>query len=292
MPLISDEDWAAQQGQMGLQPVGHPDGLRMTPHEFEPPRRTGVPSGAEMFGTDEPGARLTEPTSSEIWSAAFDKENDVLNVARYLNRQTDFGPADHEHNPLDVIKGTELEQYRDSFLTSRNAAETNAIKESLERQLENNRILSAGGAVEAFLAVGAASVLSPTTLMPFGTVLKGARLGRAALQTAMRTGAWTGAAIGAQELALQSVQETRTLNESLFNVGAGVVLGSLLGAGASAFGSRRLARVSAAIDRDIAAARAIREGVPDSLRPIDAGAEFDRLYSGGRPAPGPTRFHV
>lgn len=280
MPLISDEDWSAQQGQMGLQPVGHPDGLRMTPHEFEAPRRTNVPAGAEMFGTDEPGAPVTTPSSSEVWSSAFEKENDVLNVARYLNRETDFGPVDPEHNPLDVIKGTELEEYRDSFLTSRNAAETNAIKESLERQLENNRILAAGGAVEAFLAMGVASVLSPTTLLPFGTVMRGARLGRAALQTAGRTGAWTGAAIGAQEVVLQSVQETRTLNESLLNVGSGVVLGGLLGAGASAFGSRRLAKVSAAIDRDIATARAIKDGT------LDAGAEFDRFVGGGRPAPG------
>lgn len=243
MPLISEEEHAAQEGRLGLRPVGHPEGLTVTRHPFSPP----LPGEEER----------KPPTWGETFGAAFDLENDVYNVARRMS-EPDYGPADPEHNPLDVIKGTPAELYRDRFLTARNATETEAIKARIGRELESRRILEEAG-LAGFGAAMVAGVLSPTSLLPFGAVYRGYRMGSAAARTALHTGAWGAGAIGIQEAALHSAQETRTLMESLIAVGGGAVLGGLLGAGASAFSTRTLARASRQIDADLATVRALRQ---------------------------------
>ncbi len=255
MPLISEEDYAAQQSPLGMRPVGHPQGLTVTRHEWSPPISEGGTPQSDAMGYKE------TPTSGEMWRSAFEQENDVYAVARRMIEPSDYGPADPEHNPLDVIKGTPAEEYRDRFLTSRNRAETEAIKSRIDRELDNRRILDASG----WAGIGsqmAAGLLSPTVLLPFGTVARGFQVGPAMAKTMMRTGAWAAGGIGLQELALHSAQETRTLNESLLAVGGGFVLGSLLGAGASAFKSHQLAKASRQIDADLATIRQLKADAP------------------------------
>lgn len=170
------------------------------------------------------------PSLSEIGSAAFGLNNDVVNAMDYLSRPT-FA-RERDHNPLDIIKGSKYEtNYLDNFVGSQSAAETRSIMSRLDRE-EQERGVMANSGVTGFLMSMGAGALSPTTLIPIGGwIARGATLakaGRIAL-AAGEAGIATGAAVALQEGVLHTAQETRTTEESAWNIAGSIVLGGVLG---------------------------------------------------------------
>jgi len=225
--------------------------------EFPPPAdlsaATGPPLGAAGNPGSGPGA--VPPEHPSLFGAAFGLDNDVVAALDLIARPQ--YPLDPDHNPLDIIAGSHYEAvYLDRFLGSRSEAETRAIMARIDREEADRRRL-AGTGVAGILAHVAAGIASPTTLIPVGGWLgAAARTGRAARigLTAAETAGVAAAAVGAQEAVLQAGQETRTLEESFYNVAGAAIIGGLLGGAVGAFSRGAVDELAGRI-RDIPATR-------------------------------------
>ena len=106
----------------------------------------------------------------------------------------------------------------------------------------------------------AAGTLDLPILIPGGGVVRSVKGGYAIGASALGVGAAAGAGVGVQEAALHASQETRPMSESYVNIGAGVVLGSLLGGGAASILSNAERRTAARAMSKIESG----EGVPST----------------------------
>lgn len=133
---------------------------------------------------------------------------------------------DPSYHPFDDVAG--YEDFADRFVDSGSAAETAYIKQRIDtEQADRDTLRRAGGwGLAATLASGATD---PATILAMA--IPGAGEARGA--SLLRTVATQIAGDAATELAFHGVQETRTLEESAINVGAGAVLTGLVGTLAS-----------------------------------------------------------
>lgn len=176
--------------------------------------------------------RAPAPTLAATIGAAFGADNTVVNAFTYL-RDTIGTPneVDPSYNPWEDIKGTPYEEHWSSFAGSNNRRFTEVLKARIDREEENRRTVAAAGGWGTVASI-AASVIDPTILIPIGGEVAAAGKGAYAIgRSAVRVGIAAGAATAVQEGVLQATQETRTGEESAFNIGASVVLGGLLGGG-------------------------------------------------------------
>lgn len=174
------------------------------------------------------------PGILETIGAAFRSENTVGSwVRREYNGWGITNEADPNYSAWNEIKGTPYEDHWSSFVKSNNPRYTQFLKTQIDKEEDDRRTLAAagwGGTVAGMVA----GIIDPTLLIPVGGEValagKGAwRLGRGAL-----TGARiAGTSVAIQEALLQSTQETRTLEESGYAIGGSIILGGLLGGGAS-----------------------------------------------------------
>jgi hypothetical protein len=190
-----------------------------------------------------------KPEKRSVLAAAFRQENLVVAAIDALSRDFVF-KADPNHNPWDTIKGTDLEGNWKDFVGSRSQAETDAIADRIHAERKDRETIEEAGwwGTGAMLLAG---ILDPTMLIPIGGEvakgLQGAKLAAAATQAA-RTGAVIGGITAAHETGLQALQYERPLEQSVAAVGGSIVLGALLGAGASGLASREFSRVSANLE--------------------------------------------
>lgn len=176
------------------------------------------------------------------------------------------------------IKGTKYEPHWDRFAPLQNSVAFNAMQSQIDMETEDRRnVDSAGWLGTAFS--GAASIVDVPTLVPGGEAVTGVRLGRAVVQTGLRTAIAGGLSATASEIALQSTQQTRPLSDSIVGVGAGFVLGGLLGSGAGALMS--VAERKTAL-RSVE--NALREKVPT---PDEVWADVQAQSGGSAAAPRP-----
>lgn len=196
-------------------------------------------------------ANPLRPTSDDVLMAAFRQDNPVVNVFRSLSQER--FPAEPDHNPMDLIRGTKFEQsHLDNFLGSRSADETRAIMRRIDEEDADRRTLDAAG-IPGTVAQVAAGMIDPTIALPAGQIVRGARGGYSIIRSAALTGAAAGLQTGIQEGILQSTQETRTAAESATAIGSATLLGAFLGGGAAALFSREEA---AALAKSLDATRA------------------------------------
>lgn len=151
------------------------------------------------------------------------------------------------------IKGTKYEEHFERFTDLHNRRALTAMKSQIDMETEDRRTLEAGG----WLGIGAqlgVSFLDLPSLIPGGTLAREVSAGATIARSALSTGMAGAFGAGVSELALQATQETRPLAESAVTVGAGAVLGTLLGSGAGVLLSRAERRAAmAAVDKALVA---------------------------------------
>ncbi|MBT0460571.1 hypothetical protein [Morganella morganii] len=120
------------------------------------------------------------------------------------------------------------EDYADAFIHSQSPLETSAIKQRIDRQIQDRKLLAeAGGA--GFTSSLAMGVIDPinvaATFIPGGMAVRGGSVVRTAGTLALSN---AGAGV-LSETALSATQETRTLTESALNVVFDATLGGVMG---------------------------------------------------------------
>lgn len=182
----------------------------------------------------EEGPDRKDAPSPGVWDtikSAFRTEN-MIGSAISSETNGVNNAVEQGYNPWNDIVGTKYEDHWKSFTRSNNRQYTEALKRQIDREEDDRRTMAAAGTLGTVSAI-AAGILDPTILIPVGGEVAAAgkaggsvwRVGRGAAAGARA------AAVGttAQEIALQSTQETRTLEESGLAIGGSIVLGGLLG---------------------------------------------------------------
>jgi hypothetical protein len=167
-----------------------------------------------------------EPSTLEVFSAAA-RQSNIAGAAyeRFSNPDPDLPDAPAGWDPLDHIAGYEefAHNLSDARTPSQLAGMINRI-ESYKADKESLRRAGLGG----FGAEVTMNILDPTFLasiaVPEAALARSTRLYRAG-QAAARGAAEA----GAYEIGMHALQENRTAQESIFSVGAGALLGGVLG---------------------------------------------------------------
>jgi hypothetical protein len=198
-----------------------------------------TPGAADLDGPDKP---------SWNWGAAFRRDNEIAALAASEGAWIGNDP-EPGFNPWDKIKGTPDEANFARLAEARNEQKLNAIRADIARENEDRKLTDSQPWWMGMITGGAASILSPTTLIPGGAFVKGAKggislvkpgWGRVAVESAKTGARMSGAAgvsTGLQEVALHNIQETRTLEDSAWNIGGSMFLTGIIGsAGVKVFG--------------------------------------------------------
>lgn len=167
------------------------------------------------------------PSALDV-TAAASRQATIAGAAyeRFLgNPDPDDDDVPEGYDPLDDLAG--YEDFATGFVGARTPADVVGIKRRIDQEQRDRDTLRRAGLGGPVAEIGL-NLLDPSFLVaiavPELAIAKAGRIGRVA-QTAME-----GATVaGAYELAQQQLQETRRLEESAFNVGAGALLGGLLG---------------------------------------------------------------
>jgi len=200
------------------------------------------------FVPDEPSAGPLEPVVSPVpvtpvnergvWRSAFDTENDIVALMKII----ELGGYQRDPNFNLYERGKDdplFQQDPEQFLSATSLEQYEAIRARYVESILSRQTLEKGG-LNPVAATIAASVASPTLLIPGGQIVRGLSMGRSALRLAGTAGAGGAAAIGIQESILQAAPNDRSLEESIFNIGIGTLLSSGIGAGVGAAVARRV----------------------------------------------------
>ncbi|WP_298852232.1 hypothetical protein [uncultured Ruegeria sp.] len=233
MPFKDTEDFYG--------PLALPEGLSVTPTEETP---NGI---------------------GDILGAAFRTENPVVSALTSFNYDP-LKPFDPEYRPWDDIQGTEYEGYAGRFAGARDVEDVVAMKAQIDRERDDRGVLDAAGGLGVLSQMGAA-LLSPSSLIPGGAVVKGAK-GVSIARTGLTVAGSAAFAAALDETVLQGTQETRTATESAFAIGGSFVLGGVLGAAAGKVAS---AEFKAASLRTESAIKTVHD-VDQGIRSLNAAA--------------------
>lgn len=166
-------------------------------------------------------------------ASVFWDENTVLAATKYVQERGLYNDINPDFNPFPYIPDDKLD-YVDEYKYANSPKEIETISNRIDKQLENNRLIQEevgiGAAILAGIAVG---VADPVNLIPIGgPIYKSFKLGKVA-QGAVNAAKGGFVAGVASEAVLQATQETRTLEESVVNIGASTMLSAIIGAGAA-----------------------------------------------------------
>ncbi|MCM7067450.1 hypothetical protein M8O16_06985 [Enterobacter hormaechei] len=184
-----------------------------------------APSGFDVplpEGTN-PAPQQDEPS---VWSAAF-RQNNLLGEMFRPAKQ--FEPVDGYNPYADKTELHGYEQWGSAFADSRSPEETAWLKQQIDDENEDRRVLSEAGG-EGVLASIAAGVVDPVTVASmFIPGAQGGAVARIASQAAIGA-----AATAASEVALNNQQITRTWGESASHVAAGALMSGVFAAAGAA----------------------------------------------------------
>ena len=173
------------------------------------------------------------PSFGEAFTASWENDSVFAAGVNILNK-----PSFVEDSSWDSLSESNLEGYEghaESFVGIKSQAEQEYIKNKIDGENDNRRIIDQAG----WSGVGAgllAAVVDPISLASMaipgvGAAKVGASIGRVALGSA--AGGFVESAI--TEGVLQSTQETRTATESIINVTSSALLGGIMGGAISSF---------------------------------------------------------
>lgn len=259
------------------------DGIQATdatPIQLDPVTVTGSAGRMTVLSGDQPTGltpradplvpRAAAAGLGTTLGAAFDYGNDAVNAYRGLTSQY-FMPDPH-FDPMSVIKDTPYEQdYLDRFVGVQSEPEARAVMARIDQEEHDKAVMGSSG--WGFISGVAAGTVSPTMLLPVGWLRFG-KVGVEATQAARlgikaAEGAAIGATVvGAQEGILHQFSETRTAEETWWNVVGAAAIGGVLGTAGAALSRETIDRLAANV----------KQGIPSSL------ADEVKLWNEGTPA--------
>ena len=235
-----------------------PKGFQVTPGFADIEKGSNTPPRENWASTLDSPLLSTVAGATSALGAAFRRDNLIGSALSAEDRRP--GEWDYSYKPYDDIKGTEYEQHSDRFLDARNANHARSIKRQIDQEVEDVKTLGAMPWYQSVPVELLAGGFDLPTLMPAGAFVRSVKGGFSVARTAVSVGTMAGVSSTTQEAGLHAIQETRTVEESAVNIGASVLLGSLIGAG----GAKLLSNVEwnegvRALDRIVA-----KEPVPDA----------------------------
>lgn len=194
-------------------------------------------------------------TQSQIAKAAFERENTAVSSILEASYQLKF---DNEIDPnFDItevvdgdIKGSKYEPYLDNFLEFKNNNQVKALKDKIDKEDENTRIINESGL--SGLAWGlAAGILDPINFIPVAGIATKAYKARKIAKGIGLTAVSGTVGATASEGILQATQETRTLEESAINIAGATVLAGALGGTAAYISKRKFDNLAKKVEKEI-----------------------------------------
>ncbi|MGQ6250734.1 hypothetical protein ACUNF8_23315 [Serratia sp. IR-2025] len=242
------------------------------------------PSGFDVSLPEGTNPRPQEESPS-VWGAAF-RQNNVL--AGMFQPTKQFEPVEGYNPYADKTELQGYEQWATAFSDAHSPQETAWIKQQIDDENEDRRVLSEAGGVGTLASIAAGAVDPVTVASMFIPGAQGGALARIGSQVAIGA-----AGTALSEVALNNQQVTRTWGESAAHVAAGAMLsGVFASAGAAISPSVRTAAtrevgdaldnlsVTSAVDNaaaslpeggSVGAAR-ISEATLEDLTPVSGGA--------------------
>ncbi len=242
------------------------------------------PSGFDVSLPEGTNPRPQEETPS-VWGAAF-RQNNVL--AGMFQPTKQFEPVEGYNPYADKTELQGYEQWATAFSDANSPQETAWIKQQIDDENEDRRVLSEAGGVGTLASIAAGAVDPVTVASMFIPGAQGGALARIGSQVAIGA-----AGTALSEVALNNQQVTRTWGESAAHVAAGALLsGVFASAGTAISPSVRTAAtrevgdaldnfsVASAVDNaaaslpeggSVGAAR-ISEATLEDLTPVSGGA--------------------
>ncbi|MBK9156749.1 MAG: hypothetical protein IPM11_01235 [Micropruina sp.] len=192
------------------------------------------PVRPDTAGYDTPDtlAKAREIADRSVFAAAFRQDNTVGSLMSRKDTGAD-NADDGAFDPVAYVKEHNLAGYEDSFMGVMNARRADAVRAQIEMEQRDRETLQASGWAGTVAQV-AAGVFDAPALIPGSVAVRGAKGAWSVGRSALMAGASAGATQAATEGFLHATQETRMAEESYTNVGAAVVMGSLLGGGVAA----------------------------------------------------------
>lgn len=169
------------------------------------------------------------PSLMSQFTAGFNRQNEISSFFMRKDTGVDNG-LDPAYDAWTDIKGTQFENYWETFASVNNQRYADAMKQQIMMERGMTQTLEASG-FTGILGSIAGGLASPLTFIPGTGLLKAVRGGYSIAGSTLRTGAMAAASTAAQEGLLQATQETRTGMESAEAIGFSFVLGGLLGGG-------------------------------------------------------------
>lgn len=194
---------------------------------FDPEKLSGPLS--LPVGLDVTRAPEDQPEANDVVAAAFRQENPIASLLSSFSDGPDR-PFDRTYRPWLDIQETHYEPYAARFVGARDRVDVETTKLQIDRELQDRNTLESAG-WGGFVAQMGAALLSPTSLLPGGVIVKGAK-GVSIAKTGLAVSMSATAAASIDEIVLHGSQKTRTGIESAVSIGGSAILGGLLGAAA------------------------------------------------------------
>lgn len=202
-----------------MNPVSRDDGSMAPPGDIAAQRYPDAPP---------------EWTAGGLVAASF-RQNNTLGSIAYLPAMGTWDP--NWKPPIDELPD-DLKVHAPWLATSRNQNEWFSMIQGIEKEKADRREIAAAPGWASFGVGLATTIFDPTVLLPQAGAIKRIGGGYSIAKSAVAMGLTGGAGVAAQEALLHSMQAERTGSESAINIGAGIVLGGLLGGGAAGFLNR------------------------------------------------------
>ncbi len=196
-----------------------------------------------------------EVSTIDSLSASFRQENIIGSSLSRANINASYGDIltpDPNFNPYRDEEFKEIVgQYPDRFERVYNRAAAGAVRDRIEQENRDRATRDASGWTGVAFDI-LAGVADPTVLIPGGALVKSGEVGYKIGRTAAVGAAAAGLGTAVQEGALQATQETRSLEESAYNIGGSVLLGGIIGMGAAKyFSNAEWGRVANQLEADL-----------------------------------------
>lgn len=216
------------------------------------------PQSASPFLTQYLPKPQEQFTQSEIAKSAFERENEVgsfiAKAQNGFNYNNEVDPQDPDFDIIDYINdevdNSDYAPYAENFLQFKNRRNADLYKKHLDREFRNTEVLQNSGWSGVAWGIGA-SLLSPVNLIPIGGgAYKAYKAGQFAKGVALTAGAGAVSMTGS-EILLQGSQESRTLGESVMNIGAGTLLAGALGGASATLSKKQFSQLAKKVEKDI-----------------------------------------